>query len=196
MEANAERAKLEQEEAMRAKAKRDEEREEERAAINKTFAPEVARGTFAFHSIRIYQNGFVRIKKPFGGTSFERLIGIDASSDVARKSGLGRGVGAVATMGLSLAKSNKKGDVYLAITTNVKTHLLHADPPTAMNLNTLKRLEAAGNAVIRARDGQLAPPVTEQTTAEKLRDLEKLRADGLVSADEYDELRAKLLGDL
>lgn len=129
-----------------------------------------------------------------------------ASSDVSKKSGLGRGAAAVMTGGLNLAGSNKRGDVYLTISTDVTTHVLHEDPPTAMNLKQVKRLEAAGLAVLRGSPAvtvDVPRTVTQTpgssvapTVSERLRELTLLRDDGLVSQEEYDQPRARLLGTI
>lgn len=103
--------------------------------------------------------------------------------------------------------SNKRGDVYLTIVTDTKTHVLHEDPPTAHGMKASKRLEAAGAAVIR---GVGAPNTVAEAgsgqggssnsagviVAERLRQLTTMRDEGLVSAEEFERLRAKLLDSL
>jgi hypothetical protein len=91
----------------------------------------------------------------------------------------------------------------LTITTDATTHVLHEDPPTAMNLRASKALEAAGRAVIHgnadqkadqtaaAVDPSTAPTYAPVTVpAQKLRELTELRGQGLISVA---DLRAKLL---
>lgn len=193
-------------------AAKQEQKAREAAAELANYGRQVAKEVFGNRTVRIYDKRYVRVAVMMFGSSapFERLIAIDASADVSKKSGLGRGVGAVATMGVNLLGSNKRGDVYLTITTDVTTHVLHEDPPTAMGLKTVKRLEAAGRAVLQAGSpepvAQERPSITlpqanvapstpsETSTAQKLRELADLRAEGLVSADEYEKLRARLLG--
>jgi len=120
----------------------------EHAELAETYGPKVEDAVFGGRRVRIYGKGFVRVNAPFRGknANYQRLVAIEASSDVSKKTGLGRAVGAVATQGVNLLGSNKRGDVYLTITTDYETYVLHEDPPTAMNLRTVKRLEAAGNA--------------------------------------------------
>lgn len=182
------------------------------AAEIANYGREVAKEAFGGRTVRIYDKGYVRVAVLMFGSSarFERLIAIDASADVSKKSGLGRGAAAVATMGVNLLGSNKRGDVYLTIATDVTTHVLHEDPPTAIGLKTVKKLEAAGRAVLQTGSprpvgpeqpsvtlpqADVAPSTTRETpTAQKLRELADLLDEGLVSADEYEKLRAKLLG--
>ena len=190
------------------KAKRLQEREERAADELASYGRMVAVEVFGMHTVRIYDKGFVRVSGILFGsnTGFEQLISIEASSDVSKKSGAGRGAAALMTGGLSLASSNKRGDVYLTITTDATTHVLHEDPPTATNLKQVKRLEAAGLAVLRqtpsvTTDLSETPTATQAasgapTVSERLRELTLLRDEGLVSLEEYDQLRAKLLGTI
>jgi len=190
------------------KAPRLQEREERAADELARYGRMVANEVFGMRTVRIYDKGFVRVSVPLFGsnTRFEQLVSIEASSDVSKKSGAGRGAAALMTGGLSLASSNKRGDVYLTITTDATTHVLHEDPPTATNLKHVKRLEAAGLAVLRqtpsvTTDLSETPTSTPAasgapTVSERLRELTLLRDEGLVSLEEYDQLRAKLLGTI
>jgi hypothetical protein len=201
------------------KKERAQEKAEKDAADRATAGEQVESAMFGLKTVMIHQNGYVRV----GGAMFtanaqyERLISIEASSDVSKKSGLGRGAAAVMTMGVNLAGSNKRGDVYLTIVTDRTTHVLHEDPPTAMNLKASKKLEAAGNAVIRAnavspahaeptespgdaavdtagaQEGAVARSVGGGSVSDKLRELTAMRDEGLVSIEEFQALRAKLL---
>jgi hypothetical protein len=189
----------------RARAQRIQEREDRAADEVARYGNKIADEIFGMKTIRVYDKGFVRVSLPMFGKNapFEQLLSIEASSDVSKKSGLGRGAAAVVTAGWNLAASNKRGDVYLTITTDATTRVLHEDPPTAMNLKAVKRLEAAGLSVI-GRGGYLLDDSPEEileaplgpTVAERLRELTRLRDEGLVSQCEYSELRAKLLGSL
>ncbi len=162
--------------------------------------------SFGGKTVTIYRNGYVRVSGLFSKAAAERLVSIEASDQVSKKSGLGRGVGAVATGGLNLLSSNKRGDVWLTIVTESNTHVLHAEPPNAMNIKASKKLEAAGNAVIHAAhlndapQPQEAPPVpglqTGPSAADRLRELGVMRDEGLITAVEYDALRTKLLDSL
>lgn len=173
------------------------------------FGRQVADGMFGLRTVRVYDKGFVRVALPLMGSKarYERLISIKASSDVTKKSGLGRGIGAAVTLGANLASPNKRGDVYLTISTDLSTHVLHEDPPTAQNLRMAKKLEGAGNAVLAARAASPASPASAsheavplaettpvpRTTAQRLREIQELFDQGLVSAAEYQAQRARLL---
>jgi len=191
------------------KAQRQQEKEERAADELARYGLNVASEIFGNRMVRIYDKGFVRLSGLMFGlntATFEQLISIEASSDVSKKSGAGRGAAALMTGGLSLASSNKRGDVYLTITTDATTHVLHEDPPTATNLKQVKKLEAAGLAALRktppvTTDLSETPPATPAassapTVSERMRELTLLRDDGMVSLEEYDQLRTKLLGTI
>jgi uncharacterized FlaG/YvyC family protein len=221
------------------KARKEQGRADREAEELARYGRVVLNDVFGGRTVRVYEYGYVRVSVPLLGRNapFERLVSIEASSDVGKKSALGRGAGAVATMGLNLATSNKRGDVYLTITTDRTTHVLHEDPPTAGNMRTAKRLEASGRSVIGRRPptATTAPPAPTSppapsgdggtgssggtapadgtadrtgagagdradggggTLAERLRELEALRAEGLVSAEEYERARQRLLESL
>lgn len=162
---------------------------------------------FGGKTVEIYKNGFIRVVGLFSNAPYERLLSIEASADVGKKSAVGRSAAAVMTGGISLLGSNKRGDVYLTIVTDRETHVLHQDPPTARGMQASKKLEAAGRAVLQcvavseatAGGGSDQPSPagsTGATVAERLRELNKMRDEGLVSAEEYEQLRTKLLGAL
>jgi hypothetical protein len=166
------------------------------------FGNMIAEGTFDMRSVRIFDKGYVRIAAPFqrSKAKFEKLIAIEASTDVAKKTAVGRGVAALATGGINLLGSNKRGDVYLTITTQDTVHVLHEEPPNAMNLRTVKRLESAGRSVIQAHveDQVTVAPIGsgQRSVADRLRELESLRDEGLISDEEHGTQRDRLLRDL
>jgi hypothetical protein len=54
-------------------------------------------------TVRMYSKGYVRISGFFGSNvPYEKLLGISASADIAKKTVIGRGVVAVATLGSNL----------------------------------------------------------------------------------------------
>lgn len=121
------------------------------AADSQRYGRMVVSEIFGGKTIRIYDKGYVRLSGMFLGSdtaSWEKLISIEDSSDVSKKSGLGRGLGMVVTQGVSAVASNMRGDVYLSIVTDEKTHMLHEDPPTARALKASKSLAATGRAII------------------------------------------------
>lgn len=207
--------KTHEEESKSAKKARKEELEEQRAqekaveqaATAAKVGKLVASGNFGTKTVKIYQNGFIQIGLFASKAPYERLHSIEASADVGKKTGIGRVVVAVPTQGLNLLTSNKRGDVYLTIVTNRKTHVLHDEPPTTSKVKASKKLEAAGNAVIRsvatapdaaanAESGPASSGRAERSVPDRLRELKAMQAEGLISMDEFQQQRAKLLDSL
>jgi hypothetical protein len=198
----AERARAKAEDRAQKKAEKQARAEDELARYGR----EVAWETFGGKSIRIYDGGYVKVGLLAGaGTPFQRLVSIEASSDVAKKSGLGRGAAAIATGGVNLLGSNKRGDVYLTIVTDEQTYALRESPPTAGNMTRVKKLEATGNAVLRQpvtrspAAGEGAAPRTSTDggdVRDRLRQLVSLHEEGLISAEELERKRAALLDEL
>lgn len=198
-------------EKKRARAAKRQAKADRAAAVLNRYGRQVANHTFGMRTVRIYDKGYVRVSMFGVGGDFQQLLSIEASSDVSKKSGLGRGAVAIVTAGVNLAGSNKRGDVYLTIVTKGTTHVLHEDPPTVMNLRASKSLEAAGRAVIQANADRTTEETQQSTSAlpstwaepvsasaegvgaQKLRELAELRDQGLVTEEEFAELRAKLL---
>ena len=186
---------------------REERQEAQRRHVQnerETYGSKVADAVFGMRTVRIYEKGFVRICLPLfeSRAKFERLLSIESSADVSKKSGVGRATGALLTGGLNvIAASNKRGDVYLTIATDAQTHVLHEDPPTASNMKIAKRLEAVGRGVLAGLSTNESATVGTshlpgKGTAERLRELGDLLAQGLVDQAEYDEQRTRLLGEL
>lgn len=158
----------------------------------------VAQELFAAKMVTIYQNGFVKVRGLLGGSP-ERLQAISATSDITKKSGLGRGAAALATGGLNLLSPNKRGDVYLVIVTDQTTHTLHTDMPTANDLKNAKTLEAAGLAVLARQSatavaGEEAPPAGQKSVAEQLREMKALLDEGVITQEDFDKFKAGLIG--
>lgn len=109
----------------------------------------IASGAFGGKTIHIHRNGYVRVAIFMrDSVKFEKLIGIETSADITKKSGAGRAAGAMLTMGMNLASSNKRGDVYLTIVTETTAYALRQAPSMGAPM-TAQKLSAAGSAVIQ-----------------------------------------------
>ena len=162
--------------------------------------------------IRLYSKGFVRV----GSTKsapYEKLLGISGSADVSKKTALGRGIVAGMTMGTNLLVSpNKRGDVYLTIVTDRKTHALHQSPPGVKDIQAMHQIVTAGEAILK---GQILSTHIQPMRAEssaindskesgksvedllaRLQQLGDLHASGVVSDDEFSQLKEKIMGGL
>ena len=169
------------------------------------FGKLVIEGVCAGKTVRIYSNGYVRVSGFFGGsTPYEKLLGISASADVSKKTAIGRGVVAAATLGANLLyTSNKRGDMYLAISTDRNTHMLHMSPPTERDMKAMHKLATAGQAILdsvgslhvttdkspqasRKNDGSIS-------IADEIAKLVVLRDSGALTAEEFQAAKKKLL---
>jgi hypothetical protein len=171
------------------------------------YGRQVESKAFGGKIIRVHENGYVRLGGAFGGAGdYERLLSIEASADVGKKSGLGRGTAAVMTGGINLLGSNKRGDVYLTIVTEKQTYPLRMSPPTAGNMTASKALEAAGKAVIASAQAEASAAPAEPNVSgaldgragvrEWLRELKQLHEEGLIDTVGYEQKRAHLIDQL
>jgi len=162
--------------------------------------------------IRLYSKGFVRVGLT-KNAPYEKLLGISGSADVSKKTALGRGIVAGMTMGTNLLVSpNKRGDVYLTIVTDRKTHALHQSPPGVKDIQAMHQIVTAGEAILK---GQILSTHIQPMQAEslaindskesgrsvedllaRLQQLGDLHASGVVSDDEFSQLKEKIMGGL
>jgi ribosomal protein L7/L12 len=165
--------------------------------------------TFAARTIRLYSNGYVQIGIFAKNASFEKLLGISGSANVAKKTGIGRAAGALLTGGANLLTSNKRGDVYLTIITDTKTYAFD-ETPGIDGIQRMNKLVTAGESILKGISfGNSVQPVevqqnlngnhTEQKTSvddllRKLQQLGDLHASGVVSETEFDQLKEQIMG--
>lgn len=185
-----------------AKAEAAEALERHYESIAENYGDRVESASFGGKAVEIYSKGYVRVAVFLTkNTAFERLVSIESSANVAKKSAAGRAAGAVLTAGLNLYASNKRGDAFLTIMTDKRAIVLHEDPPTAMGLRNSKKLEAAGQAVITATadaPAASAPPIAARTVGvrERLQQLSELHSDGLITDADFEAKKAQLLAEL
>jgi len=203
----AERAQKARERADARDAKASLKREIQ-ARNEELYGKKVIEEVCAGKTVRIYDKGYVQIYMLFGSSApYEKLLGISASADVAKKTGLGRALAAAATGGANLVyTSNKRGDLYLAITTDQKVHMIHESPPTERSMKAMHKLANAGQAVLDATAALHVTPVSsEQPTERKaersdegsivdqLTKLAQLSDSGVLTEVEFEAAKAKLL---
>lgn len=151
---------------------------------------------FGLTRVEIYENGYVRV----GIGKYEELRGITGDTNVSKKTGLGRGVGAVATGGLNLFGSNIRGDLYLTIVTSRQTHSLHVDTPSHDAVKAMQELVATGEVVLNNNRKPVADqssPVlaTGSDLAAQLSQLSDLHAKGALTDEQYETAKNRLLKD-
>ena len=155
---------------------------------------------FDTKKIEIYANGYVKVSSLLGiinkGT-IEKLIAVDGSSEVSKKSGLGRAAGAIFTGGLNLAVSNLRGNAFLNIITENQTHSIMVEAPTPSDLKALSVLVATGKSLAqRAASNNSASIPTAPAAkdlATQLLELDGLHKAGVLSDEEYAKAKNKLL---
>lgn len=155
----------------------------------------VVRESFGVKVVEIYQKGYVRIGT-LGLGPPEKLLGISATDGSSNKSGVGRGAAAIATLGVNyLLSESKRGDLYLTIITDKKTHSLHQSPPSEGQVRSMLKIEAAGKAVLGSQSQEAAPVSAEpRSLAAEIAELKSLHEAGVLSEDEFNQAKAKLLG--
>jgi len=170
-----------------------------------TFGEIIVTANFGmFKKVSLHSKGYVSGL----GAQPEKLIAISGDANVTKKSGLGRGIGAVITAPLTgmafsnLDGSNMRGDVYLTIVTDVKTHTIHIDMKNQMKsanpVGEMQKLVTTGEALIK--QSQSAPqvdaiaPQSGPDLASQLSSLNDLFQSGVLSEDEFNSAKAKILG--
>ena len=79
----------------------------------------------------------------------EKLISIELdTSNVTKKTGIGRGIAAVITVGASLNAPSNRGDIYLTIVTAKEIYSLHQTFPEEREIRELKKFVATAKALI------------------------------------------------
>lgn len=155
------------------------------------YGKEIARESLHFKTIRFFEKGYVSI----GSGKPEKLIDVTTYADVSKKSGLGRGIVAVASGGLNLHSTNMRGDINITIVTDVKTHLIHVSPPSENSLSTARKIEATGKGLLaRLNAGGPVNSAPTDDLASQLAKLVDLHEAGALTDDEFTSAKAKLLG--
>lgn len=142
------------------------------------------------------------------GPKPEKLLAISGDANVTKKSGLGRGLGAMVTLPLSgftmsnLDGSNMRGDVYITIVTEIKTHTIHIDMQNQMSgqnpVGEMQKLVTTGEALIKrlSSSPEVSAPVQQPSAdlASQLSNLNQLFQQGALSEAEFNAAKARILG--
>jgi hypothetical protein len=180
---------------VREKSKADKAQKE--SEENLKFGNIVLASHFGSKSITIYANGYIKVSGGMGlfGGPAEQLKSIDGSSDITKKTGIGRGIAGVLTLGANtILTSNQRGNLYLTIVTPTQTHSLMWDQPTATALKSMNAIVAAGKSVLAAEQSGAKVEGAGTSVADELVKLKSLMDSGILSQAEFDSAKAKLLG--
>lgn len=172
----------------------------ERVALEEEAGEVVASEAFGTNWVTIYREGYVKVSKGLGVIKGlpEKIVDIWGETDVTKKTGLGRAVGAVVTSGVNLLlASNQRGNIYLTITTEKQVHSLVRENPKTNDINSMHKLVAAGKSVLKQQSSDEQRAEAEDSRRDlpaQLKELSKLAEDGVISKEEFEAAKAKLLG--
>jgi hypothetical protein len=157
---------------------------------------------FGSYSVEIFKNGFVRVYSAYGfkKTRIEKLIDIDCESQLTKKTGLGRALGASVTLGMNMAAPGQRGNLILTITTDADIHVLTHNVPFDHDIENMHKIVSTGKAIIKSRDVQSSGLLHSNTKingdlVEKIKELVILRETGAISDDEFTLMKQKLIAE-
>lgn len=160
----------------------------------------VSQAHFGSAFIKIYSKGYVEIAKGYGllKNQVEKLLSIDGEAQITKKTGLGRAAAAVVTFGVNLASPNQRGNLILTITTDREVHVLFHDMPFAHDIKGMNELVSAGKAILArisnsGKGSEREMIESNDSLSNQLRELSRMKDEGLLTADEFAMAKRKLL---
>jgi hypothetical protein len=174
------------------RAEREADKKQKEAEDLELYGQNVLTESLNITPVLFFQKGYAK----FGGsTEFEKLLAVDVmATNLTKKTGLGRGVGAVFTLGWSLATPSTRGNVIVTILTDKKARTFDL-LPNAVWLKASQRIEQVGKALIRANDEQAnkSGPEVSPDFGDAIQKLVTLHQSGALTDDEFTKAKAKLL---
>lgn len=160
----------------------------------KQMANELIQSGVSLRWVTIYDKGYVKVKG-----NYEKIRGVSGDVGINKKTGIGRGVVAVATVGLNLALSNsQRGRIHLTIVTDVQTHSFSTDQVSDSAIKSYQTLLGAGTAILemlKQKDDSFGSAQNSNLdVAEQIRQLSGFLDQGILSETEFAAAKAKLLG--
>jgi hypothetical protein len=177
-----------------------EDRKAQRVELVRQAGQVVASERFKLDWITIYSEGFVTVSMGLGlvKSDPEKLIDIWGETDVTKKTGLGRALGAVATSGASLIfASNQRGNIYLTISTDKQIHSIVMENSRVDDVKRLNKIVSAGKSVLKSHfaiEERHSEATRPRDLSEQLERIIKLRDDGILSEEEFTMAKGKILG--
>jgi len=160
----------------------------------------VASEGFGNYQIKIFSDGYIQISKGLGlfKGQVEKLLQIECEAQITKKTGLGRGIAGIVTLGANQMVPNQRGNLILTVTTDKEVHVLMVDFPTPDYIKSMNKLVAVGKSVINkgatsvvAEVPQVAP--NSQSLAQQIKELSELRDSGVINEKEFESAKRKLL---
>jgi hypothetical protein len=175
------------------------------ARDRETYGDLVLDERFCGTRVRLYAKGYVRLSG-FKEGPYEKLTGISATGDVAKKTAVGRLAVASVTGGANLFLSgNKRGELYLAISTDKKTHMLNkAVGGVDKEIANMHKIAAAGQAIldnlksapsVPSQQIPAAPRSASSSVADQLDRLIEMNRSGALSDEEFRLAKVRLLSN-
>jgi hypothetical protein len=160
----------------------------------KQMASELIQSGVALRWVTIYDKGYVKVKG-----NYEKIRGISGDVGINKKTGIGRGVVAIATVGLNLAlTSSQRGRIHLTIVTDAQTHSFSTDQVSDSAIKSYQTLLGAGTAImemLKQQDESFGSAKNANIdVAEQIRQLSGFLDQGILSETEFAAAKAKLLG--
>jgi hypothetical protein len=160
----------------------------------------VANESFGLYKIRIFSDGYIQISKGLGmfKGSIEKLLKIEGESQLTKKSGLGRGLAGIVTLGKNQLAPSQRGNLIMTITTDKVVHVLIEDFPKDIYIKSMYRLVAVGKSVIKKDEPSETTATAKdspqsQSLAQQIRELSELKDAGVISEKEFESAKQKLL---
>jgi hypothetical protein len=180
--------------ALKAQEKADKkaQRADEDAKGKEMAGREVASEFLSVGMVKIFQNGYISVGN-WGRLNYEKLISFDVfSANLTKKSGLGRGVAAVLTLGVNLYSPNTRGNLIVTIVTDKKVHSIEELPQVNV-IRTVQKLEAAAKSVIKSSEPSKSGNQDSSDLGASLEKLVSLKNLGALTEAEFEKAKAKLL---
>ena len=164
------------------------------------YGAKLVSGIIGLHEISLYENGWVRVR--LAGLGFpEQLRSISGESHASMKTGIGRGLAAVATGGLNMVGgvSKLRGTLNLTIVTSDQVHTISKEGPTPEEVAALQRIVAVGQTLqndvaVTTPNMSAAHTTTIDSIPEQISALAQLRDSGAITEDEFQSKKTELLG--
>ncbi len=160
----------------------------------------VANESFGLYKVRIFSDGYIQISKGLGlfKGSIEKLLEIEGESQITKKSALGRGLAGVVTLGKNQLAPNQRGNLIMTITTDKVVHVLIEDLPQKQWIVSMNKLVAVGKSVIKKGTSSEVTVTSKespdsQSLAQQIRELSELKDAGVISEQEFESAKKKLL---
>jgi hypothetical protein len=160
----------------------------------------VANESFGLYKIRIFSDGYIQISKGLGmfKGSIEKLLKIEGESQLTKKSGLGRGLAGIVTLGKNQLAPSQRGNLIMTITTDKVVHVLIEDVPQKQWIVSMNKLVAVGKSVIKKGASSEVTATAKdsphsQSLAQQIRELSELKEAGVISEQEFESAKKKLL---